>query len=238
MGRKSKFTPEQKEQAVLRYIKGYESQMEIAISLGIKQTPFQKWIAIYEMSGIEGFIPSPHNNSYSKEFKTEVVLAYLNGDGSFLDLMKKYKLKSTSQINAWVMKYNSHEELKDYNPKGEVYMTESRRKTTLEERIKIVEWCLNHDKSYKDAASEFDVSYAQVYQWVKRFTEDGENGLEDRRGKNKLDEELTELELLRRENKRLERKLEEERRTVVALKKVKEIERRRYSPKGNKNHNT
>lgn len=152
--------------------------------------------------------------------------------------MKKYKLKSIRQIATWVMKYNSHEELKDYNPKGEVYMTESRRKTTLEERIKIVEWCLDHDKSYKDAASEFDVSYAQVYQWVKRFTEDGKNGLEDRRGKNKLDDQLTELELLRRENKRLERKLEEERRTIIALKKVKEIERRRYSPKGNKNHNT
>ncbi|MDQ0361884.1 helix-turn-helix domain-containing protein [Breznakia pachnodae] len=44
-------------------------------------------------------------------------------------------------------------------------MTESRRKTTLEESIKIVEWCLDHDKSYKDAESEFNVSYAQVYQW-------------------------------------------------------------------------
>lgn len=63
------------------------------------------------------------------------------------------------------MKYNSHEELKDYNPRGEVSMTESRRKTTLEESIKIVEWCLDHDKSYKDAESEFNVSYAQVYQW-------------------------------------------------------------------------
>lgn len=238
MGRKSKFTPEQKEQAVLRYINGNESQNEIAASLGINHISFRRWLAIYEASGIEGFIPSPRNNSYSKEFKAEVVLAYLNGEGSQVDLMKKYKLKSTSQINTWVMKYNSHEELKGYSPKGEVYMAESRRKTTLEERIKIVKWCLEHDKSYKDAASEFDVSYAQVYQWVKRFTEEGENGLEDRRGKNKLDEELTELELLRRENKRLERKLEEERRTIIALKKVKEIERRRYSPKGNKNRNT
>lgn len=238
MGRKSKFTPEQKEQAVLRYINGDESQNEIASSLGINRKSFQNWIAFYETSGIEGLLPSSRNNSYSKEFKTDVVLAYLNGEDSLLDLMKKYKLKSTSQIISWVMKYNSHEELKDYYPKGEVYMTENRRKTTLKERIKIVEWCLEHDNSYKNAASEFDVSYAQVYQWVKRFIEDGEKGLEDRRGKNKLDEELTELELLRRENKRLERKLEEERRTVIALKKLKEIERRRYSPKGNKNRNT
>ena len=42
-------------------------------------------------------------------------------------------------------------------------MTKS-RKTTFEERIEIVQYCLNHDKEYKLAAKEFDVSYAQVLQ--------------------------------------------------------------------------
>lgn len=238
MGRKSKFTPEQKEKAVLDYKSGHYSIQEITSPLGIYSDTIWKWIAIYDSQGIEGFINANRNKSYSKEFKEKVVLSYINGEGSLLDLMKKYKLKGTRQIETWVMKYNSHEELKDYNPRGEVYMAEKRRKTTLQERIEIVKWCLEHDKSYKDAASEFDVSYAQVYQWVKNYIADGEQGLEDRRGKNKQDDELDEIELLKRKIARLERKLEEKERTVTVLKKVKEIERRRYSPKGNKNRNT
>ena len=36
------------------------------------------------------------------------------------------------------MKYNANMELKDYEPKREVYMAEARRKTTLAERKEIV----------------------------------------------------------------------------------------------------
>ncbi|MDQ0361885.1 transposase [Breznakia pachnodae] len=92
MGRKNKFIPEQREQAVLRYINGNELQRRIAASLEIDGALFRKWLAIYEVSGIEGFISSPHNTNYTKEFKTKVVLAYLNGDGSQVDLMKNINL--------------------------------------------------------------------------------------------------------------------------------------------------
>ena len=56
------------------------------------------------------------------------------------------------------------------------------------------------------------------------FLEDGEAGLEDRRGKRKSDEEMSEVERLRRENLRLKWQLEEERMTVELLKKVKDFE--------------
>lgn len=36
------------------------------------------------------------------------------------------------------MRYKANRELTNYNPKREVYMAESRRKTTIEERRKIV----------------------------------------------------------------------------------------------------
>ncbi|MDL2276884.1 transposase, partial [Breznakia sp. OttesenSCG-928-G09] len=48
MGRKSKFTPEQKEEAVLKYKKGIESGSEIADTLGISRKSFTQWILIYE----------------------------------------------------------------------------------------------------------------------------------------------------------------------------------------------
>ena len=62
-----------------------------------------------------------------------VVQEYLDGKGSLRDLSAKHNIPSSETLLKWVNSYNSHEELKDYNPKGEVNMTKS-RKTTLEER--------------------------------------------------------------------------------------------------------
>ena len=103
-------------------------------------------------------------------------------------------------------------------------MAESKRKTTFEERKEIVEYCLSHNKDYKGTASLYDVSYSQVYSWVKKYVVTGEEGLLDKRGCHKTDDEVDELERLRRENKRLKRQLEENDMLVQLLKKVKEFE--------------
>ena len=103
-------------------------------------------------------------------------------------------------------------------------MAEARRKTTVEERKEIVEYCLSHNRDYKGAASLYGVSYSQVYSWVKKYDAVGEEGLTDKRGRHKTDDEVDELERLRRENKRLKRQLEENDMLVQLLKKVKEFE--------------
>ena len=103
-------------------------------------------------------------------------------------------------------------------------MAEAGRKTTIEERREIVAYCLNHNRDYKGTADIYAVSYSQVYSWVKKYDARGEEGLEDRRGHRKTDEEADELERLRRENLRLKRQLEERDMTVELLKKVKEFE--------------
>ena len=69
------------------------------------------------------------------------------------------------------------------------------------------------------------VSYRQVYSWVKKYETEGESALSDRRGYHKSDEEVDELERLRRENLRLKRQLKEKDMAVELLKKVKEFER-------------
>ena len=103
-------------------------------------------------------------------------------------------------------------------------MTEARRKTTIEERKEIVEYCLSHNRDYKGTASLYDVSYSQVYSWVRKYDAAGDHGLSDKRGRHKTDDEVDELERLRRENKRLKRQLEENDMLVQLLKKVKEFE--------------
>ena len=103
-------------------------------------------------------------------------------------------------------------------------MAEAKRKTTLEERKEIVEYCISHGMDYKNTAALYNVSYSQVYTWVKKYTVDGAASLADRRGHHKTDEEVDELERLRRENLRLKRQLEEKDMLVELLKKVKEFE--------------
>ena len=103
-------------------------------------------------------------------------------------------------------------------------MAEARRKTTLEERKEIVEYCIAHGNDYKGAAFQYDVSYSQVYSWVKKYQESGEEGLEDKRGHHKSDDKVDELERLRRENQRLKRQLEERDMLCELLKKVRELE--------------
>lgn len=179
---------------------------------------------IYRKHGIIGFSRKMRNRSYSKEFKIKVVEEYIRGEGSSIDLGIKYDI-SSGLLRSWVRMYNANKELKDYNPKQEVYMAQARRKTTLEERKEIVDYCINHDYNYKNTAEKFDVSYSQVYSWVKKYDTNGTDGLMDRRGHHKTDDEVDELERLRRENLRLKRQLEEKDMVVELLKKVKEFER-------------
>ena len=227
MGRKSKYSPEEKLQAVLDYKNGKRGIIQICNDLGLHKsgTNFYGWIANYDKYGEACFLPKRENKSYSKEFKEKVVKEYLEGKGSYRDLALKYDVSSDATLIAWVKSYNSHEELKDYHPKGDVYMASARRKTTIEERIEIVKYCLEHNKEYKLAAEAFDVSYTQVYQWVKKYEESGEEGLSDKRGKRKEESQLSELEKLQRENARLKKQLELKERENYVLKKLQEIER-------------
>ena len=224
MSRKAKFTPEEKEQAVIDYLEGNKSRIQICGELCISSRTIQDWALIYNKHGLAGFSKKMRNGSYSKEFKMKVVEEYVRGDGSSIDLGIKYDI-SSGLLRKWIRMYNANRELKDYNPKQEVYMAEARRKTTKEERKKIVEYCLNNNRDYKDTAAKFDVSYSQVYNWVRKYDTCGLEGLTDKRGHHKSDNEVDELERLRRENLRLKRQLEEKDMVVELLKKVKEFER-------------
>ena len=154
----------------------------------------------------------------------ELVEKCISGVASSIDLGHQYDI-SSGLLRKWIRMYNANIELKDYNPKREVYMTKARRKTTIDERKEIVNYCIEHNRNYKETASLYDVSYSQVYSWVKKYDSDGEEGLVDERGHHKLDDEVDELERLRRENVRLKRQLEEKDMTVELLKKVKEFGR-------------
>lgn len=222
---KSPHTPEFKAKVSQEYLDGLGSFPFLANKYSIGLQTIQSWVSKYKLYGILAFQNKAGNKKYTSEFKTMCVDAVLSGEGSINDITAKYNISSRSVLSSWISRYNANIELKDYDPKGEVYMVNSRRKTTIEERKEIVKYCIEHNRNYKEAASLYDVSYSQVYSWVKKYDATGEEGLLDKRGRHKTDNEVDELERLRRENKRLKCQLEENDRLVQLLKKVKEFER-------------
>ena len=230
MSRKRKHSNEEIIEICEAYLSGAKGATELCIEHGLckkGKAPgiFWRWIAKYRAEGKLAYRESNGNNKYTSQFKAMVVEEYLSGKGSMIDICIKYKIPSESTLSQWILLYNANRELKDYIPHREVYMAEARRKTTLHERIEIVHYCITHNRDYKGTASNYNVSYSQVYSWVKKYDVYGDDGLVDKRGHHKTDEEVDELERLRRENARLKRQLQEKDMLAELLKKVQEFER-------------
>ena len=209
---------------VNEYLDGKGSYRSIAASNGIGDATLKRWVAAYRHHGAEAFMHNSGNKQYNREFKISCVEMVLKGELSVNECIAKFGISAGSVLRRWISEYNANRELKDYVPKREVYMAEARRKTTIEERKEIVKYCIEHNRDYKGTASLYDVSYTQVYSWVRKYDADGEDALIDKRGHHKTDDEVDELERLRRENLRLKRQLQERDMTVELLKKVRELE--------------
>lgn len=222
---KSKYSSEMRIMIAQKYLDGKASSCELSNTYGMPDKTILRWAQRLKEQGVLAFSESNCNSHYSSEFKLMCVELYISGELSLDEIVAKYNISSDSVLRNWLKLYNANRELKDYDPKREVYMAESRRKTTIEERKEIVTYCLSHDRDYKGTANLYRVSYSQVYSWVRKYDATGEEGLSDKRGRHKSDDEVDELERLRRENKRLKRQLEENDMVVQLLKKVKEFER-------------
>lgn len=79
-------------------------------------------------------------NKYSYEFKVMVVLDYLSGkSGGLLTIVKKYELKSHTQIKDWVKKYRE---------KPKLLSIETRRDPGRPKSIKMEEMSLEQQNEY------------------------------------------------------------------------------------------
>lgn len=164
------------------------------------------------------------NKKYSVELKMQAVQSYQNGEGSLREICRKYGISDKHVLQDWIMWYNGHREYKERSSaKGEIYMTKG-RKTTQEERAEIVAFCIEHNYDYGLTIETYNVSYQQVYAWVRKYEEGGVDKLRDNRGRTKPVEEMTEVEKLKAEMKILEaknRQLEIENEFIKKLQELK-----------------
>ena len=232
MGKKAQLSFEEKLNLVLACIRNEIGVREAARIAQTTHSSVRNWIKRYEAEGAEGLLPRTGNRTYSVELKTEAVLAYLSGKGSYLEICKEYKVRSKCQLQNWVKVYNAHGDLNTVKHSGGGSYMKQGRETTKEERINIVKDCLTSGKNYGEMALKYKVSYQQVRTWTLRYEEMGETGLEDRRGKRKKDQTpRTELEAAQIEIKQLKHKLYMAEMERDLLKKLDEIERRDASHK-------
>ncbi len=222
---KRKVSVEDKIYAVNLYLDGKESQHRIAAMFDVSLSSVQQWIRNYESMGAGAFTLKG-NKKYSKELKQQAVSDYLAGRGSQNDICKKYGIRSKSKLQMWIKKYNGHEELKSSGTGGNIIMTKG-RKTTFEERVEIVQYCIAHDRNYAEAAIKYQVSYQQARSYTVKYESGGVEALKDNRGKRKNPDEMNELEKLRAEVKILRAEKERAEMEASFLKKLEEIERRR-----------
>ncbi len=220
-----KFSPKEKLEAVNRYLSGEGSQEQMARLYGIDRSSFRAWIRNYKAMGADAFTHNG-NKKYPKELKLKAVQEYISGQGSLNEICKKYGILSRVQLRNWIKEYNGHGTIRSSGTGRSAFMTKG-RKTTLEERIEIVQYCIAHDYNYAETAEKYDVSYQQARSYTIKYKDGGVEALQDRRGKRKDVDEMNELERLRAENKLLKAEKECAEMEVSFLKKLEEIERRR-----------
>ncbi|MGI6641388.1 MAG: transposase [Limnochordia bacterium] len=218
---------EEKLSAVKSYLEGKSSLRQAAQEHGVDVKTIRQWVAKYRSMGEGGLAALSKNTRYSHALKIAAVDAYLAGEGSLLAICERFRIRSEAHLAKWIKEYNGHDVPKPHTAKGRNVMTKG-RKTTFEERVAIVEHCIEYGRDFGRTAEEHKVSYHQVYSWVKKCDKYGINGLNDGRGGRKREDALTDVERLKLQNKMLEAKAKRLEMENELLKKVREIERGRY----------
>lgn len=226
MAFKHKYSYSEKEKIIIEYLNNTHGFRELCRIYGMSQGALKGWIRLYNAFGFEGLRTSSKARHYSSELKQAAVNDYLSGKLTAPEILKKYKIRSETQLRRWIKQYNGHEELNSSGTGGSTIMTKG-RKTTFDERVEIVQYCIAHDHNYAETSEKYQVSYQQARNYTVKYEAYGVESLGDNRGKRKPQDKMSELEKLRAENKILRAEKERAEMEASFLKKLEELERRR-----------
>ncbi|MGL5778762.1 transposase [Cetobacterium sp.] len=220
MGKKSKFSIQEKEKIVLRFLNNEISTKHIYKCFKVNRYVLNKWVRRYCTHGITGLEDRKKWANYSKELKKHAVLEALNGV-PILDILNKYDISADTVLYRWIKLYNSHKELRDSG--GKTKIMAYRKNVSIEEKIEAIKHCIENNKNYHKTSEFFNVSYQQIYLWVKKYEEGGAGALEDRRGKHK---ELSDEDKQKIKIRKLQKEIELLKVENLFLKKLEELKRR------------
>jgi transposase-like protein len=226
MSNNYKYSGEQKVAILQEYLEGKSTIEQVCMKYGIHPSTFDAWRHKYAFYGLEGLNKSSTLKDYPQELRLQAVKDCLEGRHSIRSAARKYGIMSHTILWHWIKQYNGHRELGRTRKARSPSMTKG-RSTTWKERIEITEYCIAHNKDYQKAMDIYNVSYPQVYSWIRKYEDGGINALKDGRGRTKDASELTPQELQKLAMKKLEAENQRLRAEVAFLKKLEELERRR-----------
>ena len=209
------------------YLDGTYGFREVCRRYNINQGSLKDWKRLYETFGLSGLKTESKTSHYSKEVKESAVRDYLSHALTVPEILKKYQIRSGTQLRKWIKVYTAHGNFNSVKFSGGGSYMKQGKSTTQEERIQIAKECYASGKNYGEVALKYNVSYQQVRAWTLRYEELGEAGLEDRRGRRKKDQApRTELEKAQIEIERLKHELHKAEMERDLLKKLDEVMRR------------
>lgn len=229
MARKPKVSLNIKIKAVKEFLSGDYSKTYLGKKYNVDCKTISLWLSKYEKYGEAGLRTTSHNKSYPTELRLSAISTYQKGGKSLLEICTEFNINSTHTLHQWILKYNGHKELNIRRHRRENLMTKG-RKTTYKERIEIVAFCISQNNNYEATIQKYNVSYQQIYSWVKKYESLGEKALDFHQGR-KLTKDISSAELSEEEKYKSKIKLLEAENKKLQmendiLKKFQEIERR------------
>ena len=111
---------------------------------------------------------------YSHTFKLKVVTAYLNGEGGYKSLAKKYGVKSASQVLRWINVF------KEFGKDG-LCRKQNNTRYTSEFKLAVVKSYLTSELSYRQIAFQYGLNNAPlIARWKSEFIKYGTNAFVER----------------------------------------------------------
>lgn len=99
----SRFSDEDKLNAVLSYLNGNESYFQIAKRIGVAKSAVILWVSLYKQNGASGLIKRYTN--YSPEFKMDVLNYMEENRLSITEAATKFNIPSLAQVSQWKKRF-------------------------------------------------------------------------------------------------------------------------------------
>lgn len=116
------------------------------------------------------------NKKYNLDFRRQVVKAYLNGEGGYIYIAKKFDIPSPNSVQTWVKYYKAFGE--EGLIKKNLFMD-----YPLDFKLDVIQSYLTTDISYLSLAIKHKICDPVIIQnWVKAFKEHGVGGLSAMKG--------------------------------------------------------
>lgn len=166
MGRKSKFSLEERVSMCKDYLEKGMRFKDITIKYGVSDSGLYQYINRFRIHGVHVLKEvGNRNRSYTKEFKAKIIDKILEGN-SIEYLSTKYLLPSAI-VTKWINQYNKGI-INDYIPRGEIYTMKS-PKLSDEKKMDIARECIDNGKNYKETCVKYGVNYSNLYSWVSKY---------------------------------------------------------------------